>query len=73
MTKPNDQPHSRDVDEELRLRVFERVKAMNATVLTRLATVANDLEAGSHRAALGGLDGIEQKIATMRSLLLLLQ
>lgn len=73
MTKPNDQPHSRDVDEELRLRVFERVKAMNATVLTRLATVANDLETGSHRAALGGLDGIEQKIATMRSLLLLLQ
>jgi hypothetical protein len=72
MTKANNQPPPRDLDEELRIRIFERVKAMNATVLARLSTVANDLESGSHRAALGGLDGIEKQITTMRSLLLLL-
>jgi hypothetical protein len=46
--------------------------AINTTLLARLAMVADDLDAGGHRAALGGIDGIERQIDTMRSLLLLL-
>jgi hypothetical protein len=34
--------------------------------------VADDLDVGGHHAAIGGLDGIEREINTMRSLLLLL-
>jgi hypothetical protein len=34
--------------------------------------VADDLDAGHDLAALGGLDGIEREIQTMRSFLLLL-
>jgi hypothetical protein len=64
------QPH--DSDEALRLRVLERVKDINTKLLARLGTVAEDLDAGGHRAALGGLDGLERQIETMRSLLLLL-
>jgi hypothetical protein len=72
MTKPNDQPRPHDEDKELRLRVLERAKTINANILSELSTVATDLDAGSHLAALGGLDGLEQRIATLRSLLLLL-
>jgi hypothetical protein len=72
MTIPSRQPPRRDVDEELRLRVLERAKTINANVLARLSTVASDLETGRHLGALGGLDGLEQSIVTMRSLLLLL-
>jgi len=46
--------------------------AINSKLQARLATVADDLDAGGHRAALGGLDGIERQIETMRTLLLLL-
>jgi hypothetical protein len=52
--------------------VLARVSAINGKVLARLATVSDDLDAGGHRAALGGLDGLERQIETMRSLLLLL-
>jgi len=52
--------------------VLARVSAINGKVLARLATVSDDLDAGGHRAALGGLDGIEREIATMRNFLLLL-
>ena len=72
MTKTNTEPQSHDLDEAIRLRVLERVKAINTKLLTRLTTVADDLDVGGHRAALGGLDGIERQIDTMRSLLLLL-
>jgi len=72
MEKPDKQSTAHNVDEELRLRVLERVTVMNATMLKRLATVASDLDAERHRAALGGLDGLEQQILAMRSLLLLL-
>jgi hypothetical protein len=72
MTKPHDNNPTRNLDEELRLRVFERVRAMNKSVLAQLSTVADDLESGAHRAALGGLEGLEQRIGAMRSLLLLL-
>jgi hypothetical protein len=72
MTQPNNQPLPLDADDALRLRVLERVKTINAQLLTRLSTVANDLEVEANRAALGGLDGIEKQIETMRSFLLLL-
>ena len=73
MTETNSQPTPRDLDEALRLRVIERAMAINSKLLARLATVADDLDAGGHLAALGGLDGLERQIDTMRSLLLLLR
>jgi hypothetical protein len=72
MTEPNTQPPPREIDEAIRKRVIERAMAINTKLLARLATVADDLDVGGHRAALGGLDGIEREIDTMRSLLLLL-
>ena len=72
MTETNTQTQSHDLDEAIRLRVLERAKAINTKLLARLRIAADDLDAGGHRAALGGLDGIERQIYTMRSLLLLL-
>jgi hypothetical protein len=69
-TKP--QPQPRDLDEAIRKRVIERAMAINTKLLARLATVADDLDTGGHRAAIGGLDGLERDIGTMRSFLLLL-
>ena len=71
MTETNTEP--RDLDEAIRKRVIERAMAINTKLLARLATVADDLDVGGHRSALGGLDGIERQIETMRSLLLLLR
>ena len=70
----NQNPHNQqpDVDDALRARIIARASAINGSLLARLATVSDDLDAGGHRAALGGLDGIEREITTMRSLLLLL-
>jgi hypothetical protein len=72
MTETNLQPQPRDLDEAIRKRIIGRVMAINSKLLGRLATVADDLDAGGHRAALGGLDGLEREIETMRSLLLLI-
>jgi hypothetical protein len=47
--------------------------AINTQLLARLAMVADDLDVGGYRAALGGLDGIEREIETMRCFLLLLR
>jgi hypothetical protein len=72
MKATNKVPQPRDPDEAIRKRVIERAMAINTKLLGRLATVADDLNLGGHRAALGGLDGIEREIQTMRSFLLLL-
>ena len=72
MKKPDKKLRPRDIDEELRLRVLERAKAISDKLFTRLGIVDDDLEKGMHRAALGGLDGIEREIDTLRSFLLLL-
>jgi hypothetical protein len=72
MTKATPQPPQPDLDARIRERVLERAKAVNTELLARLATVADDLDAGGHRAALGGIDGLERQIDTLRSLLLLL-
>ena len=66
-------PHPPDADAALRERVHERAKAINTALLARLETVADDLDAGGHLAALGGLDGVEREVAQMRSFLLLLR
>jgi hypothetical protein len=65
------QPH--DLDKALRLLIIARATEINGKLLARLATVADDLDAGGHLAALGGLDGIERQIETMRAFLLLLR
>ena len=70
MTEPSTQSH--DLDEAVRQSILERARAINTKLLSQLRTVADDLDAGSHRSALGGIDGIERQIATMRSFLLLL-
>jgi hypothetical protein len=72
MTDTKTQPLPRNLDEALRRRVIERAMTINTNLLARLATVADDLDVGAHRAALGGLDGLERQIVEMRSLLLLL-
>ena len=72
MTETKTDPQPRDPDELIRKCVIERAMAINTRLLARLATVADDLDAGGHRAALGGLDGLERDIGTMRSFLLLL-
>jgi hypothetical protein len=72
MTETNTETPPRDPDELIRKRVIERAMAINTRLLARLATVADDLDVGGHRAALGGLDGLERDIGTMRSFLLLL-
>jgi hypothetical protein len=72
MTETNSQPQPPDLNEAIRQPVLVRARAINGTLLARLATVSDDLDAGRHLAALGGLDGLERQIETMRSLLLLL-
>ena len=72
MTETNTQPKPHDLDEAIRLRILDRAKVINSELLTRLSVAAEDLDAGRHRAALGGIDGVERQIGTMRSLLLLL-
>ena len=72
MPETNKEPQPPDLDEAIRKRVIARAMAINTKLLARLATVADDLDVGGHRAALGGLDGLEREIGTMRSLLLLI-
>ncbi len=72
MTKTNTEPQPHDTDKAIRDRILERAKAINSELLTQLSFTAEDLDARHHRAALGGLDGVERQIGTMRSLLLLL-
>ena len=72
MTATNTEPQPRELDEALRKLVLKRAMEINTKLLARLATVADDLDVGGHRAALGGIDGIERQIDTMRSFLLLL-
>lgn len=72
MTATNSEPQPHDLEQALCRLVLARVSAINGRVLARLSTVSDDLDAGGHRAALGGIDGLEREIAIMRSFLLLL-
>lgn len=73
MTETNTPPMQPDLDEALRRLVLARASAINGKLMARLATVSDDLDAGAHLAALGGLDGLERQIEIMRSFLLLLR
>ena len=72
MMEPNRNPQPSELDDALRRLVLARASTINGKLLARLNTVSDDLDAGGQRAALGGLDGIEREIASMRSFLLLL-
>ncbi len=72
MTKPNPKPPSPDIDQAIRRHIIARAKTISGKLLARLATIADDLDAGHDLAALGGLDGFERAIQTLRSFLLLL-
>jgi hypothetical protein len=75
MTERITAPQPHNPDEAIRKLVIGRamaINAINAKLLAHLATVADDLDAGGYLAALGGLDGLEREITTMRCFLLLL-
>ena len=67
MTGPNDPPFN--ANEAIRLRLLGRAKALNASVLSRFRTAAEDLEGECHLRALGALDGVDTEIAKLRTLL----
>jgi hypothetical protein len=73
MSKVNVNRHPRDVDEAIRVRILVRAAAINTytKLLSRLTTVAKDLEEGSTREAINCLGGLERRIYAIRSLLLL--
>jgi hypothetical protein len=73
MTQSNPHTPTHELDEAVRRLILARATEINGNLLARLATVADDLDAGFHLAAIGGLDGIERQIETMRSFLLLLR
>ena len=73
MPSSTTQSQPSDPDAAFRDRVLERAKTINTKLLARLQTVADDLDAGGHLPALGGIDGIEREVERMRSFLLLLR
>jgi hypothetical protein len=72
MSKTNPKPPPPDIDMLLQRHILARARGISGKLLARLATAADDLDAGNGLAALGGLDGIEREIQTLRSFLLLL-
>lgn len=72
MTKLNPKPPPGDIDALVRRHILARARAVSGKLLARLAAIADDLDAGRDLAALGGLEGIEREIQTLRSFLLLL-
>lgn len=67
---PHDSPTP---DDTVRRRLLARASTINAKLLTRFAKVSDDLDAGSHRAALGALMGADDELTDLRSLLRLLE
>ena len=70
--KQNPKPPDRDPDAAIRERILHRAKVLTTALVNRLTAVVSDLSKGEHRAALGALAGVEQDIAAVRSILLLL-
>ena len=66
------QPQPPEADDALRVLILRRAKEINGKILTSLAIVSDELDDQNYLGALGGLDGLEREIATMRSILLLL-
>lgn len=73
MTRIVFQPQPPEADDALRALILRRAREINGKILTSLAIVSDELDDNNHRAAIGGLDGLEREIQTMRSILLLLR
>jgi len=73
MTKSDPETSQHQFDAAVKRLILGRATEINGNLLARLATVADDLDQGSHLAAIGGLDGMEREIDRMRSYLLLLR
>lgn len=72
MTEPITRLQPLDPDAAVRKRILERAAVINEKLLSRLGTVAQDIDEANHRAALSCLGGLERRIYAIRSLLLLL-
>ena len=72
MEQPHQKPQPPELDDALRAWILVRARAINGQLLARLATVSDDLDAGNYLGALGGLDGCEREVNTLRSFLLLI-
>ena len=70
MTETRPQPH--ELDAAIRTRILERAAVINEKLLSRLATVAQDIDEANHRDAISCLGGLERRIYAIRSLLFLL-
>jgi hypothetical protein len=73
MAPTNNPPGNAGPDDAVRLRILARAWAINAKLMTRFSVVSDDLDSGSHRAALGGLMGAETDLENLRCLLQLLE
>jgi hypothetical protein len=57
----------------IRTLLFRKAESLNQRLLERLADVANHISSREHRAAIGGLAGLEADIATIRTLMMLMR
>jgi hypothetical protein len=73
MTGPKLQPQPPEANDALKGLILRRAREINGKILTSLAIVSDELDDNNYRAAIGGLDGLESEIQSMRSLLLLLR
>jgi hypothetical protein len=72
MTSQSSQPPKQhELEEAVRLKILTRAAIVNTKLMTRLATVAKDIEDGSTKDALSSLGGLERKVYAVRNLLLL--
>jgi hypothetical protein len=62
-------PASRAIQEA----IFQKAQKLNQRLLERFTETADYMSSGSHLAVLGALEGAEEKIASIRSLMLLLR
>jgi hypothetical protein len=70
MKETRPQPH--ELDAAICKCILERAAVINEKLLSRLATVAQDIDEANHRDAISCLGGLERRIYAIRSLLFLL-
>ena len=73
MTERNPQPQPIAIDQAVKGLVLRHAREINGRILTSLAIVSDELDDNNYLGAIGGLDGLESEIQSMRSLLLLLR
>ena len=72
MSNTRTPPNSHDADAAIRARIIERAKSLAVELIARFQIAAEDLANGNHHGALGALAGLENDLATIRCILLLL-